>query len=214
MNSFVGQDGTIKFHYDTYGVDEVSPYEPRLRVRPNALLNLVAVGPRGLEQHRGNWGMGTGRFDWNARDDRLATSPLWKSMWKHPGQHVVVPASRVYESTTRDGARQWHAVRRRDDAPLWIAGLGRVQKGAYRVEWHVALATVDAGPVFHEIHDRPREVACLRDWKEVGTWLDAKDEAALRALLRPAGPDFIESYRVHDDVLKETFPADRCAEPV
>lgn len=212
MNSFVGQDGTIRFHYPTFGVEEVMPYVPQPRIRPNALLNLISRGDGGPESHRGNWGLGTGRFDWNARDDRLAASPLWKSMWRHPGRHVVIPASRVYEATTRHGARQWHAVKRRDDEPLWIPGLGRVQKGKYRVEWHVAMVTVDAGPVFQAVHDRPREVVCLRDWAEAQAWLAAGDEAPLRKLLRPASKNLLESYRVGDDVLRDSFPADRCAE--
>lgn len=213
MNSFVGQDGTIQFHYRTYGVEEVAPFSPQPRIRPNALLNLVIRGDGKFEQHRGNWGLGTGRFDWNARDDRLATSPLWKSMWLRPGRHVVIPASRVYEATTRHGGRQWHAVRRTGEAPLWIPGLGRVQKGAYRVEWHVAMVTVDAGPVFGAIHDRPREVVCLRDWDEVETWLTGTDQGLLRRLLRPADASLLASYRVHDDVLKDSFPAARCADP-
>jgi len=213
VNSFVGQDGTIKFHYPRYGIEEVMPYSPQPRARPNSWINLVVKGDKGFEQHRGNWGMNTGQFDWNARDDRLATSRLWKSMWLHAGQHVVVPASRIYESTTRHGDRQWFAVKRRDTDPLWIAALGRVQAGAYRTEWHVSFVTVDAGPVFHAIHDRPREVVCLRDWDEATSWLSAQDEAHMRKLIRPAGPEFLESYRVHDDVLKPSFNAERCAEP-
>lgn len=213
MNSFVGQDGTVQFHYRQYGVDEVAPFSPQPRIRPNGRIGLVAKGDKGFEHHRGNWGLGTGRFDWNARDDRLATSPLWKSMWHRPGRHVVIPASRVYEATLRRGARQWFAVKRRDGAPLWVPGLGRVQKGAYRTEWHVAMVTVDAGPVFGAIHDRPREVVCLRDWDEVRTWMESPEEKGLRGLLRPGEKELLESYRVHDDVLRPSFPAERCAEP-
>ncbi len=118
MNSFIGQDGSIRFHYRTYGVEEVAPFSPEPRVRPNARIFLLAAGANAVENHRGNWGMGTGRFDWNARDDRLAESPLWKHLWGNPANHVVIPASRVYEATTRHGERQWHAIRRRDEAPL------------------------------------------------------------------------------------------------
>lgn len=213
MNSFIGQDGTIKFHYRTYGVEEVAPFSPEPRIRPNSPLNLIAPGAKGPEQHRGNFGMGTGRFDWNARDDRLATSPLWRGLWTHPGSHVVVPASRVYEATTRFGARRWFAVKRVDEVPLWLAGLGRIQKGAHRVEWHVTLVTVDSGPVFREIHDTPREVVCLRNWEEAAQWMNPPDAEPARALLRPGTRDVIESYRVHDDVLRDSFPAERCAEP-
>ncbi len=75
------------------------------------------------------------------------------------------------------------------------------------------MVTVDAGPVFHAVHDRPREVVCLRDWDEVRRWLVAGDAAGLKELLRPAGEDVATSYRVHDEVLKPAFPSERCAEP-
>lgn len=213
MCIFVDQHGNIAFRYRTYGVEEVAAFEPQPRARPNTLLNLVAPGRRGPEQHRGNWGFRTGQFDWNARDDRLATSPLWGALWGRPGHHVVVPISHGYEATTRFGKRRWFAVKRRDDEPIWVAGLGRVQPGPDRAEWHVTLVTVDAGPVFSPIHDTPREIVFLRDWDEARRWLAAGDERGLRALLRPSTPDLYESYRVHDDVFKESFPAERCAEP-
>jgi putative SOS response-associated peptidase YedK len=213
MNSFVGQDGSIRFHYRTYGVDEVAPFSPQPRIRPNARIFLLVQGKERVEQHRGNWGMGTGRFDWNARDDRLDESPLWKHMWGKREGHCVIPVSRVYEATTRHGQRQWHAIRRADEEPLLIPGLGRVQAGKYRTEWHVSMVTVDAGPVFQEVHDRPREVVCLRTWSEATTWMAGADKAAMRALLRPAEEGLVQSYRVHDDVLKEAFPAEKCAAP-
>lgn len=213
MCIFFAQDGSIVFRYRRYKVEEVAPFAPQPRARPNGPLNLVASGPKGPEQHRGNWGVGTGQFDFNARDDRLATSPLWKTMWLHPGQHVVVPMSHAFEATVRHGPRRWFAVKRRGDEPLWVPALGRIQKGHYRTEWHVSLVTVDAGPVFEPIHDTPREIVCLRDWDEVESWLAAEDEGKTRKLLRPSGSDLLESYRVHDDVFKPKFPAERCPEP-
>jgi putative SOS response-associated peptidase YedK len=213
MNSFVGQDGTIAYHRPTYGIREVMPFTPWPRIRPNTLVNLLVRGPEAVENHRGNWGMGTGRFDWNARDDRLSKSPLWKGLWLHPGNHVVIPLSHAFEATTRHGARQFHALKRRDDQPWWVPGLGRVQQGKYRTEWHVTMVTVDAGPVFAGVHDTPREIVCLRDWKEVTTWLEAADETGLRALLRPSTPDVLTSYRIHDDAMKPSFPAEKVAQP-
>lgn len=214
MCIFFDQHGDIQFRYRAYGVDEVMPFVPQLRARPNGPVNLIAGGSKGPEQHRGNWGVGTGRFDFNARDDRLATSPLWRSYWLQLGRHVVVPMSHAYEATVRHGPRRWFAVRRKDGEPLWVPGLGRVQAGRHRTEWHVSVVTVDAGPVFEPIHDTPREIVCLRDWDEAATWLKADDEKGLRRLLRPAGKDLLDSYRVHDDVYKEGFPAERCSLPL
>lgn len=214
MCIFFDQHGNIVYKYRTYKVGEVMPFVPQFRARPNGRINLVAQGPKGPEQHLGNWGVGTGRFDFNARDDRLDKSPLWRAMWMQPGHHVIVPMSHAYEATTRHGGRRWFAVQRADQEPLWVAALGRVQEGKYRTEWHVSLVTVDAGPVFTPIHDTPREIAALRDWKEAETWLAAADEDALRMLLRPSGEEFLESYRVHDDVFKPSFPEEKCSEPL
>lgn len=213
MCIFVDQHGNIAYRYPTYTVDEVSPFEPQMRIRPNNRINLVAPGPGGPQQHLGNWGMDTGQFDWNARDDRLATSPLWRSMWGQPGHHVVLPITHGYEATTRHGGRRWFAVERHDREPMLIAGLGRVQEGKHRTEWHVTMVTTDAGPVFAPIHDTPREIVVLRDWTEAQEWLAAKDPDRLRKLLRPAGTDLLRSYRVHDDVFKEKFPAEKCSDP-
>lgn len=214
MCIFFSQDGTIVFRYRTFDVDELTPYQPEPRVRPNNLINLIASGEKKPQSARGNWGFRTGKFDWNARDDRLATSPLWSKMWMQPGQHVIVPMTRAFESTKRRGAREWFAVKRRDEEPLLVPALGRIQKGPFRTEWHVAVVTVDAGPVFDPIHDTPREIVCLRDWNEATTWLSAKDPDATRKLLRPAGEDLLTSYRVHDDVFKESFPAAHCGDPI
>lgn len=213
MCIFIDQHGNVVFRYQTYGVHEVMPFRPQPRIRPNNLVNLIARGEKSPEQHVGNLGMRTGKFDWNARDDRLATSPLWSSLWKQPGNHVVIPISHGYEATTRYGKRRWFAIKRHDDEPMLIPALGRIQKGPFRTEWHVSMVTVDAGAVFEPIHDTPREIVCLRDWGEAKAWLEAKDEKRLRALLRPAPTDLLTSYRVHDDVFKESFPAEKCSEP-
>jgi putative SOS response-associated peptidase YedK len=213
MCIFFSQDGTIVFRYRSYGVDEVAPYQPEPRVRPNNLINLIAPTQMRFQNQRGNWGFRTGKFDWNARDDRLASSPLWSKMWMQPGHHVVVPMSRAFEATTRRGPREWFAVKRHDGEPLLVPALGRIQQGPFRTEWHVSVVTVDAGPVFDPIHDTPREIVCLRGWDEAKQWMTGTDPDALRKLLRPAGTDLLTSYRVHDDVFKESFPADRCAEP-
>lgn len=213
MCIFIGQDDTIQYRYKEYGVDEIVPYEAAPRIRPNQRVNLVINTENRNHHARGNWGFNTGRFDWNARDDRLSTSPLWNQMWMHHGHHVAVPISRGYEATTRHGSRQWYAVKKRDDGPIWVAGLGRIQEGRFRTEWHVTLLTVDAGPVFEPIHDTPREIVFLESWHDVQTWLDADNESGVRALLKAADEATYESYRVHDDVFREKFPAEKCAQP-
>jgi putative SOS response-associated peptidase YedK len=213
MCIFFDQHGNIRHRYPTYGVSETIPFQVEPRIRPNQLVNVIVPGPVGPENQRANWGFRTGRFDWNTRDDRLASSPLWKTMWMQRGHHVVVPMSHAYEATKRFGTRRWFAVRRHDEEPLWVPALGRVQEGPHRVEWHVSVVTVDAGPVFTPIHDTPREIVCLRTWDEAQTWLKADDERSVRALLRPAGPDLLTAYRVHDDVFKESFDSKDCAKP-
>ncbi len=220
MCIFVDQFGNVRFAYQKYKVEEVG-LDPRgdgaypRKVRPNQRIDLVhnreSGGPAASV---GNWGMNTGRFDWNARDDRLDESPLWKSMWGKPECHVVVPVSHGYEMTKRHGDRRWSCVVRADgaDEPWWVPGLGRIQLGKHRTEWHVTMITVPAGPVFEPIHDTPREIVALRDWDACKAWLGG-DPDACRQLLRPAGPDTLRAYRVHDDVLKEAFPAARAPEP-
>ncbi|MES2154508.1 MAG: SOS response-associated peptidase family protein [bacterium] len=214
------QFGNVRFAYKRYSVEEVGLDKrgdgayPR-KIRPNQPIDVVhnrdAGGPAASV---GNWGMNTGRFDWNARDDRLAESPLWSAMWGKAASHVVIPVSHGYEMTKRHGDRRWSCVVREDnpDEPWWVPGLGRIQNGKFRTEWHVTMVTVEAGPVFDPIHDTPREIVALRDWKECQTWL-AGDDAACRKLLRPATTDLLGAYRVHDDVLRDAFPAAKAPLP-
>ena len=51
------------------------------------------------------------------------------------------------------------------------------------------------------------------DTRSMQTWLRG-DATECRRLLRPAMPDVLRAYRVHDDVLKESFPALRAPEPL
>lgn len=220
MCIFVDQFGNVRFAYKRYGVAEVGLDKrgdgayPR-KVRPNTPIDLVHNHPGGPAASVGNWGMDTGRFDWNARDDRLDESPLWGTMWGRPACHVVLPVSHGYEMTKRHGDRRWSCIVRADapDEPWWVPGLGRIQAGRFRTEWHVTMVTVSAGPVFGPIHDTPREIVALRSWEECLAWLRG-DAAACRALLRPATDAVLRSYRVHDDVLKESFPAERAPLPL
>lgn len=236
MCIFVDQFGNVRFAYKQYSVEEVG-LDPRgdgaypRKVRPNTRLDIVhniggattgAGAAKMAAQTKqtfgvsvGNWGMNTGRFDWNARDDRLEESPIWSTMWGKRESHVVIPVSHGYEMTMRHGAKMWSCIVRADDPekPWWVPGLGRIQAGKHRTEWHATMVTVEAGPVFEPIHDTPREIVALRDWTECETWLRG-DAEECRKLLRPAGTDLLRSYRVHDDVLKEAFPAAEAPRPL
>lgn len=199
-----------------YGVDSVLPDHawPR-KCRPYDVIALVHAGEDRPVLEDGNWGMHLPDhhgITTNARDDRLESSPLWKSMWGHEGGHVMIPVSHGYEMTKRTGEKVWSCIQRSDDEPWFIAGLGREQEGKRRTEWHVSMVTTDAGPVFAPIHDTPREVVCLRDWDEVQTWLSA-DVDACRDLIRPATPDVLSTHRVNPDVLTSGFPVGKWPEP-
>ncbi len=217
MCNFVDQFGEIHHHVLKHGVDvsrvDAEVAFPR-RCRPHDRISLLHTAPPApgkaptLVLEDGNWGLhlpGFRGLTTNARDDRLATSPLWQTMWGQAGHHVVIPISHGYEFTKRTGERVWSCIQRRDGDPWLVAGLGREQDGRHRREWHVSMVTTDAGSVFEPIHDTPREVVCLRDWDEALTWLDA-DRGECQKLIRAATPDVLATHRVSDDVLREGFP--------
>lgn len=212
MCNAVDQYGNIissVLQYQTKIADGIDANDyPKMR-RPYDRVSLVHSDDDGAVLENGNWGMHLPGFDGistNARDDRLETSSLWRSMWGKPGGHVVVPVSHGYEFTKRTGERVWSCVQRPDGEPWLVAALGRVQDGKHRTEWHASMVTTDAGPVFKPIHDKAREVVCLRDWKEAETWLQA-DPDDCRDLIRFATPEILASHRVHDGILRDGFPA-------
>jgi putative SOS response-associated peptidase YedK len=142
----------------------------------------------------------------NARSDTVASKPAYRRAFAK--RRCIVPADGFYEWKAVPGARrkQPYLVRRRDGAPLALAGLWEVwrDRGAgddgERLTSCV-IVTTDANELLRPVHDRMPVVLEPDVWD---VWLDPDNDdlEELQALLVPAPEDLLElvpvSTRVND----------------
>ncbi|HET6399604.1 MAG TPA: SOS response-associated peptidase family protein [Candidatus Thermoplasmatota archaeon] len=135
----------------------------------------------------------TPRFSsFNARDDRLASSSLWKGLYGKTGRHGVAPVSYILEwGDIGDGRgkRPWR-IERADGAAMCVPALvGECleQPGARAF----ALVTVEPNAFFRSFHDRM--VAQLED-AQLDVWLHPEDhpsEEVQACLRRPPDEELV-----------------------
>lgn len=87
----------------------------------------------------------------NARDDKLTTSPFWRSMFGR--SHCIVPLSYVVEWVTEGGEKQPYLIQRADGKLMMAPGLvGRYQDK--EGETGFAICTRQPNRFFARFHDR------------------------------------------------------------
>lgn len=201
----------------SFGIDVL----PRPNIAPTDPMPVVVHdGAGGLKLVNAAWGKPDESIStMNARDDKLATSNLWKPLVERKATRGVVVLSHGFEPFTKvtlaqmgpelalknvgeeavkeaqAGKTAWHGFKRRDGAPMFIAAL--VDVDAQERRW-ATLVTTHAGPVFSRIHrakahGEEREIASLRNVEEVHEWMSGRMD--YQHLLRGAGDDFMESWR-------------------
>jgi putative SOS response-associated peptidase YedK len=214
---------------EAFAVDEIrtDPVEPRYNVAPTQPILAVATRrPPPGSSAKGSRALGTFRWglvpSWakdpsvgsrmiNARAEGIGDKPAYRKALLR--RRCLIPADAFYEWQVRpagpDGKKQgrlpW-AIRRRDGAPMALAGLWEV--------WHDPAAAADAAPLrsaviittaanglLSPIHDRMPVVLDRQQWDR---WLDpALDErAALESMLEPAPDGWFEAWPVSTRVNK------------
>lgn len=146
----------------------------------------------------------TGPLLFNARADKVATSPAFRSSARY--KRCLVPMDGYYEwraDPARSAGRKAHKtpfyIYRDDGAMLFMAGLWSVWKDLGRRSSHPLLSctilTTDAVGELAGIHDRMPLMVAENDWD---TWLDPDAPADAALLANP--PD------VRGIVLREVSP--------
>lgn len=123
----------------------------------------------------------------NAKSEDL--SGTWEAMVRRG--RVIVPADHWYEwPPGADGGKQPYAIRRRDGAPLFMAGLCSLSPDAEPRPDDGFMIVTDAADVgLIDVHDRRPvvfEPDVARDWLNVNTLPDAAIEYACRLSLPAA----------------------------
>ena len=176
-------------------------YQPTENVCPGAPAAVVAQAPDGgVEIVTMRWGL-VPSYDksekpdywkmFNARWETVHTSPVFSRSLK--SRRCAVPASGFFEWVADEHkevkSKQPYYVRRKSDAPMWLAGLFEpmtavkrddgADSGSLRVDCTFTLITRDVDRELAWLHDR---MPVLLDAAGLRLWLDAEAAEPLSAL--------------------------------
>jgi putative SOS response-associated peptidase YedK len=213
---------TIAETFELADPGEIPELAPRYNIAPTEPVAAVRVarggdgrpGRRVLELRR--WGLVphfaekmAGPPLFNARAETVARRPAFRDAFRR--HRCLIPADGFYEWRAVSGRRQPFHLRREDRRPFALAGLyarwhppaddargdgdtGREPREVEPLD-SCTIVTTEANALLAPIHDRMPVILPREAWE---AWLDpdARDLAALEALLRPADPDGWVSYPV------------------
>lgn len=132
----------------------------------------------------------------NARAETVFTSPIFRTSIRK--KRCLIPVDAFYEWRRVEGApKQPYAIRRRDSAPLALAGLWSSWKDPVSETWlrSCSIVTTTPNELMARIHDRMPVILGPEHWE---TWLDSAldDVGELRGLLVPSPAADLEAYPV------------------
>jgi putative SOS response-associated peptidase YedK len=136
----------------------------------------AAIGLFGLVPH---WSkdLAIGRRTYNARSETAAEKPSFRDAWRY-GRRCIVPAESIYEPNWEGGRAVRWRIRRRDGAPMGIAGLWgawRGPDGGQLLSFTMLTINADGHALmqrFHKPEDEKRMVVVLPE-ADYDRWLDA-----------------------------------------
>jgi putative SOS response-associated peptidase YedK len=170
-------------------------WKPRYNLNPREDIPVVHVDASGDRALRAmHWNFVPGNlssrdqvvaFDsqystFNARVERAATSPTFRSAWRK--QRCLVVVDGIFEWVGAKGAKTPHLIRRKDRRPFAMAGLwSRWQDAASGEElWSCTVIVKDADDWYRRFHDR---MAVLLDPESHEQWLDPQRKSGQRELI-------------------------------
>ena len=137
-----------------------------------------------------------GRRTYNARSETVADKPSFRDAWRH-GRRCIVPVESFFEPNWESGRAVRWRIRRRDGAPMGLAGLWgawRAPDGASLLSFTMLTVNADGHALmqrFHKPDDEKRTVVVL-DAADYDAWLDAP-AARMRDFLVPCPADRLEA---------------------
>ena len=197
------------------------PPAPRFNIAPTQMIWTITNedGTRRAEEMR--WGLIPAwaksanqiRSGFNARDDKLATSGLWKRPLART--RCIIPANGFYEWTGPRNDRQPQLIRLKGGGLLAFAGLFDTLHDRATGEVVRSCAIVTTGPnaLMEPIHDR---MPVILDAEAEALWLDpaTDDPVRLVSLLRPYPAEEMEAYPVSTVVNSAREDRPEMVEPV
>lgn len=155
---------------------------PHPVVRLTTTLPVAVNAPDGeRDVVRARWGFPVGpRPVGNARDDKLASSPMWSKMLGN--SPCLLAATGIYEMIKTDAGKQAYWFRRRDGRPIVMPGLCRERTLHERPTLCAAIVTTEPNPFFARYH--ARQVCELEDDAH-DAWMSAGPDEALDLVRAP-----------------------------
>jgi len=153
----------------------------------------------------------------NARAESLADKPAFRNAFRQ--RRCLIPIDGFYEWQALDGGRrkQPYAIRRRDRAPMALAGLWERWPGPKgqplpQPLQSATVVTTTANATLRAMHDRMPVVIAPEDWD---LWLDPHAPLPMvQDLLRPAPDGDLEAYPVSTRVNNVRNDDESCIVPV
>jgi putative SOS response-associated peptidase YedK len=179
--------------------DNDLPQPPDYNVCPTARIAAVRLGERGTRRLTAiRWGFLPSWYDSltagplliNARAETIADKPAFREAAR--ARRCLIPCAGFYEWTRDGDTRLPWFIRRRDGAPLVMAGIWQSWvRGAERID-SCAIVTCAANDSMARLHHRMPVILEPQDWP---LWLGEAGHGAAR-LMRPAPQDCLEMWRV------------------
>jgi putative SOS response-associated peptidase YedK len=179
--------------------DNDLPQHPDYNVCPTARIAVVRLGESGTRRLTAiRWGFLPSWYDSltagplliNARAETIADKPAFREAAR--ARRCLIPCAGFYEWTRDGDTRLPWFIRRRDGAPLVMAGIWQSWvRGAERID-SCAIVTCAANDSMARLHHRMPVILEPQDWP---LWLGEAGHGAAR-LMRPAPQDCLEMWRV------------------
>lgn len=179
-----------------YKVEWADADRPLIRPHTGAPVLRLVEGEPVVERHI--FGFARRFSSFNARDDKLTESRMWKTMYGR--HHGVCPVSYILEWADVGDGKKPFRIERADGAAMAVPAL----VGASwedRTKRSFALVTIAPNEFVARFHDRM--IAQLRD-DQLDVWLrpEGHSEAKLRACLKAPPTDELVAYPLAADVGK------------
>lgn len=184
-----------------FDLADATDLAPRYNVAPSQQIPVIAIGADGTRKAvMMRWGLHPvwmkeppgAKSMINARSETAAEKPFFRAAFKK--RRCLIPMDGYYEWLRTEGQKTPHFIRRKDHAPLAVAGLWEQWGGEGEGVLTTALLTTGANAALAAIHDRMPCILARETW---GLWLDpAAAREEVQPLLQPWNGDDLEAYRV------------------
>jgi putative SOS response-associated peptidase YedK len=173
---------TMADYQSLFNVTPLFDLEPLPDIRPTDRVPIILPGNDQLELRLARWGFSTPAGAsrqlslFNARDDKLEQSPIWRDGFY--SRRCLVPASAFFEWSGLNGAKVKYRIGLSSGRGFGMAGIWQTTEDGLEF----TVITTTPNEVVAELHDRMPVIVKPRDYEH---WLaDVPDLDDLRAILR------------------------------